>query len=61
MVNLDCINVSFMETLLSETSRMGGGSLEIGAWQFRGKIPMVRNADSGLRFIDPDCELASRF
>ena len=54
------INVSFMETLLSETSRMGDGSLERGSWRFRGKIPVVRNPDSRLRFIDPDCELTSR-
>ena len=40
------INVSFMETLLSETSRMGDGNLERGSWRFRGKIPMVRNPDS---------------
>ena len=40
------INVSFMETLLSETSRMGDGNLEGGSWRFRGKIPMVQNPDS---------------
>ena len=55
------INVSFMETLLSETSRMGDGSLERGSWRFRGKIPVVRNPDSRLRFIDPNYKLTSRF
>ena len=50
-----------METLLSETSRMGDGSLERGSWRFRGKIPVVRNPDSRLRFIDPDYKLTSHF
>ena len=50
-----------METLLSETSRMGDGSLERGSWRFRVKIPVVRNPDSRLHFIDPNYKLTSRF
>ena len=53
------INVLFIETLLSETLRMGNGSLEGGSWWFRGKIPVVQNQDSRWCLINSNCGLTS--